>query len=65
MMALVIQDLHRVTRCYTKNPPTKRTTLNDKITECKNDYNISIIVRHLLIMSGDVELNPGPSKTIF
>ena len=39
-------------------------SLFDCIVGLKNHF-ISIITRLLLIMSGDVELNPGPSKNIY
>ena len=43
---------------------SKGNSLFEYIVGLKNDF-ISIITRLLLIVSGDVELNPGPSKNIY
>ena len=38
---------------------------DDNVNECVHSYHVCSVVRSLLIVAGDVELNPGPSKKSF
>ena len=58
---ICLRKLIRTTQGVVDGFVSGGNSLFEYIVAFKNDF-VSIITRLLMIMSGDVELNPGPSK---